>query len=153
MLARRLLKASALLAVVLAVGTALPVWADGPQVDSAKLVRTENGLSMTLQISGLTSGDAVTVWWVISEGQDTSVLRAAGHVIGDSGKGNFAGHVSEGESALLGPGLQDAESAQVTLIVRSHGPMDPSRITDQLFTPEESCAEPTCTNLLYVPLP
>jgi hypothetical protein len=118
---------------------------------SSTLMRSSRGVQMTLHTSGLTSGDAVTVWFVIFNdpaacthgdaglrcgagdllpfGGDpavgSSIVSAAGHVIGGSGNAGFAGAMAVGDTsrALFGPGLTDPVSADIHLLVVDHGPM------------------------------
>ena len=85
------------LALVLPLGRAPAVYADGPAVEHVNLVRSEGGVTMQLRMSGLPHREAVTVWWLINPGPgfpddpgpDFSVLRAAGNIVGRSGRGNF----------------------------------------------------------------
>ena len=138
-------------------------------VGSSRLVRNKNGISMTLQTSGLTAGHPHTVWWVVfnepgacennpdpcgltdlfDDDVKADVLYAAGNVIGGIGTGNFAAHLSEGDdsgsiASLFGlpaaEGLIDAETAEVHLIVRSHGPKIPGQVDDQINSFNGGCS-------------
>jgi hypothetical protein len=130
------------------IGTS-PVFSIGPGhtfVDfvpgaSSKLVRTPNGISVSLQTSELPAGHAVTVWALIFNNPSAcgaggcdetrgdlavpavqgSLQRVAGHVVGT--KSSFAGHLGIGEAtqAAFGPGLLNPYGAQINLIVREHG--------------------------------
>ena len=150
-------------------------FADGSQVAGAYSVvdTTEAGARMRVQTSDLPAGHAVTVWWVIFNdpqhcshpegglrcglgdlppygGDDsavTSVVYAAGHVIGDSGRSTFAGRLATGDSegALWGPGLINPTTADIHLVVRDHGPKQDPEI--HAFG---SC-NPTCTNVQFSP--
>ena len=100
---------------------------------SSKLVRTPNGISMTLHTSDVNSGDAVTVWYVIFNNPSecgsspcgeadifnpatrTDVVYAAGHVVGNGNNFNVSGHRAAGDNsgsvlpflnALLGTTLE-----------------------------------------------
>ena len=128
-------------------------------VGSSQLVRNKNGISVTLQTSGLTAGHPHTVWWVVFNepgacgtnpcalpdlfvpAVKADVLYAAGNVIGGNGTGNFGAYLSEGDdsgsiASLFGlpaaEGLIDAETAEVHLIARSHGPKIPGQVNDQI---------------------
>jgi len=130
-------------------------------VDGAwsNLVRTGAGLSMSLHTSEITPGDAVTIWWVVfnrpsectagipgmstcgepdlfNPDVEASVLHAAGHVIGGSGKASFAGHLAEGDTsaAVFGPGLLDSKEAEVHFIVHTHGPKIPGIVSSQVHS-------------------
>ena len=115
------------------------------------LVRHDDSISMHLHTSELESGTAVTIWWVIFNNPEkcthpegpfrcgpndlqikggnrnvgSSVLYAAGHAIGTSGRSGFGATLDKGitEGALFGPGLTNPHRADVHLVVRSHGPL------------------------------
>ena len=122
---------------------------DNP-VGTSNLVRTDNGISANFNTSGLTPGNAATLWFVVfnypKECQagpykcspldmgDTDAkgdfLFASGHVLGN---GNFAGHLNVGDTSRSGlaevrgcqdctPGLIEPESALVILAIHDHGP-------------------------------
>jgi hypothetical protein len=111
---------------------------------TASLVRTDKGISMTFRTSGLPAGDAMTIWWIILDGSGNVVSGqfAAGHVVGNDGVANFAGHLAEGDtSGCFHPqfpcaGLSDAQGQTVLLLARVHGPKDPGRIPVQIHTSE-----------------
>jgi hypothetical protein len=141
-------------------------FADGSIVEGSRamLVRTDTGVTMTIHTSGLDSRAAHTVWWAIYNNpehcaaypdpctfddlfieavQGTS-FNATGHVIGDTGVGNFAAHLAEGDKEgdtsgdsfpldLPGDvvGLVDARKAQIQLVVRSHGQPIPGQVQEQ----------------------
>lgn len=138
-------------------------FSDGSTVMGAtsQLVRTAGAASFTIRTSGLTVGDAVTVWWVVfnnpsacTQGQppfrcgigdllpfggdpavQSSAFYAAGHVIGGNGAGNYGGHTStegpQGE-VLWGPGLTNALGADIHFVVRTHGPALPEFLPGQI---------------------
>src|SRR5262249_24437113 len=91
------------------------------------LARTENGVTAHLSASGLPPG-VYTFWMAVdAPGSPRAAGRLAGHVVGESGIANFAGHVSVGDivgnpsiPGLVGT-LQDPLHATITLVVRSHG--------------------------------
>ncbi len=108
----------------------------GEITGSSMLIRSRGGLAMTMDSSGVAPGTAVTIWWVILEETGCLITYAAGHVVGDDSSANFAGSVRTGEAR---PGefgceapLQDPDTATVLLVVRSHGPMIPSEVEDQI---------------------
>jgi hypothetical protein len=116
---------------------------------TSTLVRTGSGISFSLQTSGLQVGHAVTIWWMVFNPNDSlSVQYAAGHVIDDSGMAEFGGALQEGDTDGVingGPGLLDAQKANVVLVVRDHGPADPGRVNQQIHTFGE--CNPICTDL------
>ena len=105
------------------------------------LVRTPNGIGISLQTSGLPAGHAVTVWALIFNNPAAcgaggchemngdlqipavkgSVFHVTGHVVGSNG--SFGGRVNVGDVAntFRGPGLLDPNGAEIHLIVRDHG--------------------------------
>jgi hypothetical protein len=125
------------------------VIADGTVVGSSTLTRTDNGVTAHLTASGLPPG-AYTFWMKVDRhlpggGTDTVSGRLAGHVVGEGGNLNFSAHVSVGEVLSGNPDfpsgpLQDPLHAQITLVVRYHGPADPGRIHEQTHTFEAGVA-------------
>lgn len=81
---------------------------------------------------------------------NSSVSWAAGHVIGKNGVGDFAGILKEGKArgqVLFGPGLIDAEGAEIHLVVRSHGQPIPGQVVEQIHTFEKGCL--VCEDLQF----
>ena len=111
---------------------------------------------MTISTTGLTGGNAYTIWWVIFNKPQkcefsnvcgladlpsavggsanashlaevgTSIVNATGLIVGLDGVGNFSASLKEGAPpaglhVVLGPGLKDAQGAEVHLVVRDHG--------------------------------
>jgi hypothetical protein len=106
------------------------------------LARTDDGVSMTLMTTGLAPG-AYTVWWVVfnPDVPGMSVGFAAGHVVGPNGMARFAATLKEGEPlSIAGGPLEDARGADIHLVVRYHGPVDPLHLYDQLHTFEPGIA-------------
>lgn len=140
---------------------------------SATLVRHNDGVSYTLHTNGLTSGDAVTNWWVVFNNPEhctnptaaigslcgfddldnadvaASILFAAGHVVGNGDHGNFAGSLADGDTggALFGPGLTNTMGAEIHIIVRTHGPMIPELVSGQISSVDVACEINTCVDL------
>jgi hypothetical protein len=79
-----------------------------------------------------------------------SVLYAAGNIVDEDGEADFGAHLQEGDTdaAIMGSelGLLDAAAADVHLVVRDHGPVDPRHVVDQIHTFNDFC-NPTCTDL------
>jgi hypothetical protein len=145
--------------------------ADGSEVGSSKIVRNKNGVTVTLNTSGLEPGSAVTIWWVVFnnpnecvDGCDETdlgnpnvagdVIYAAGHVVGNNGTAHFAAHLNEGDSGgslfpQPSPGLIDAQTAEIHLVVRSHGPAIPGMIPEQIHTFNGGCPPNVCENVQF----
>ena len=69
------------------------------------------------------------------------LLFANGQVAGNNGKGNFSAHLKENDDTgsiheLFGlpnfGGLQDAETAEIHAVLRSHGPKIPGLVNEQI---------------------
>jgi hypothetical protein len=79
-----------------------------------------------------------------------SVLYAAGNIVDEDGEADFGAYRQEGDTdgALpgMGLGLLDAAAADVHLVVRDHGPVDPRHVVEQIHTFDDFC-NPTCTDL------
>ncbi len=146
------------------------MFVDGSTVAGAwsTLDRNASGISMTLHTSGLPAGDAATVWWVVfNEPQncthggaglrcgpgdlppfggdgsaETSVLYAAGHVIGGNGTANYGGHLAIGDTsgAAFGNGLTNPLGADVHLVVRDHGPVIRNLASEMIHTFGGGCS-------------
>jgi len=121
----------------------------GAAVGTSTLTRTGSGIAFSLQTTGLEAGNAVTIWWMVfNPDSSVSVQYAAGHVIDEGGAAEFGGHLSVGDTDGVindGPGLLDAQGANVVLVVRDHGPADPGRVDEQIHT--FGVCNPTCTDL------
>src|SRR6266540_720935 len=145
-------------------GHSFVAWVPGA---SSTLVRTSNGISISLQTSTLPAGHAVTVWALIFNNPSAcgpgscdesrgdlsipevmgSVQHVTGHVVGTSG--TFAGHLAVGDSAdaFVGPGLLNPFGAQIHLIVRDHGLADPAIITDQFNNDSPRFCNVACADI------
>ena len=121
----------------------------GAPVGSSTLNRSDDGIAFSLKTSGLQAGNAVTIWWMIFNPDGRlSVQYAAGHVIDEGGAAEFGGSLQVGDTRGVvndGPGLLDAQGADVVLVVRDHGPKDPDRVEEQTHT--IGGCNPTCTDL------
>jgi hypothetical protein len=85
---------------------------------------------------------------VFNPNGSVSVQYAAGHVIDEGGGAEFGGALQEGDTGGVingGPGLLDAQGANVVLVVRDHGPTDPRMVEQQIHT--FGACNPTCTDL------
>jgi hypothetical protein len=152
---------------------------DGSVTGDARLARTDTGVTYNLRTSGLTGGDAVSIWWVIFnnpeycldddgyyggdcelsdlflEKVDAAVQAAGGHVIGNSGRAGFAGHLNEGQITnehpmfLDGPGLTDARGAEIHLVVRTHGPVIPGMNHAMFNSFEVGCDVNHCEDVQF----
>ncbi len=137
----------------------------GDVLGSSILHRSKNGITVNFQTSGLIPGNAYTLWWVIWNKPENcavpgaclepdfgnaanikiDVLYATGHIVGNSGIGNFSTELKVGDISgslgAFGPsyGLMDPQKAEVHLVLRSHGPAQPGMIDDQIHTISGGC--------------
>ncbi|WP_157041702.1 hypothetical protein [Nitriliruptor alkaliphilus] len=137
-------------------------------VGSSTLVRTDHGISVTLETSQLQPDHVVTLWWIVANAPEEceaglpglsrcgpadhlagrgamSVHHAAGRVAGVGGSARYGAHLRVGDptTALFegDPGLTDARGAEVILILKSHGPRIPTMTADMLRTFAGGCVE------------
>jgi hypothetical protein len=133
-----------------------------------KLVRNDNGVGVTVHTTGLTPGTADTVWWVFFNNPAAclhgmfgarcglgdvltnpaslpSVQFAAGHVIGGGGVGNYGAYFSAGAApdcagfGLPCDGLLDARTADVHVVIRTHGEAIPGLVDEQISSFNGGC--------------
>lgn len=125
-------------------------WDDGTTTGRSVLVRTDDGLRGVFTTSGLTPGDAVTLWFIVfnnpaacltspcsvpadvfTEEAGADFYWGDGRIIGSTGRARFVGSLAVGQTAYSGKveiGVGDAvpltspHGAEVVLAVHSHGP-------------------------------
>lgn len=101
------------------------------------LQRKANGIKVNFNTSGLIPGNAYTLWWVILNddgmGRPILVTHADGLVVNRSGKGNFSSRLSVGEI------FNTPLTAEVHLALRTHGPVQPGMMPDQIQTIDGGC--------------
>ena len=126
----------------------------------SQLIRGETTVAMELRTSGLMPKAPYTVWWVVfnepdacsdacdgddifaedgsmslNEAAEISILFADGAMSDGEGSGNFSAVLTEDRpfgQVLVGPGLKDAQKAEVHLVVRTHGDLNPELAYEQL---------------------
>jgi hypothetical protein len=131
-------------------------FATGEDVGDAMLIRTPNGVNVKIWTTGLDGSAVYTVWWVIDADKGPPsfcVSWATGHPIGPNGTGNFSAHLTEGEAwteeepgpanggAGPCPGLVDAENQTIWVVLRSHGPIIPGIVDEQMSTYLGGCVD------------
>ncbi len=138
---------------------------DGTTVNgsSVKLTRSANAVWIRVNTTQLPAG-TYTNWWVVFNnpaacssgacGADdffnppvgASVFFATGGVVGGNGVGHFDAHLDENEISaipgqhLFGPGLTNAEGAEIHYVIRYHGPPVASILNKQLTTFAGGCS-------------
>jgi hypothetical protein len=146
-----------------------------PVGGAATLYRYKQRLEARVATSGLNENSAYTVWWVIFNnpsacvggcgGDDlarpavnAAVFYAAGFVTAgdgvgtEDGTGNLdayvtAGALPSGIDIETGAGLEPGNGyrAEVHIVVRTHGTINPGRVHEQIGTFNGAC-NPTCAN-------
>jgi len=140
----------------------------GELTGKSTLHRNGNGITINFKTAGLMPGHAYTLWWVVwnkpencatpgacvesdfaNAGQvEVQLLYATGSVAGNNGKGNFSAHLKENDDngsvhELFGlpnfGGLQDAQTAEIHGVLRSHGPKIPGQVHEQINSYEGGC--------------
>lgn len=128
----------------------------------ASLVRNDNGISFRISTTGLTPGNAYTLWLVVINNPSacaaspcsagdilnnaataSQVGYAAGHVAGGAGRGTFAGSAKVGPLSgwLAGRSLDDPYAAQVQLVINDHGPKLPAFMPGMIHTYRGGCSD------------
>jgi hypothetical protein len=144
-------------------------WFAGPTLvpgASSKITRNDAGATSTLHTSGLTAGNAYTMWMVVFNVPGNcatspcgeadvvpgttavvDVIYVAGNVVGGSGRATFSGRraTADNSKSLFAqfsapaPGLTDPYGAEMHLIVRDHGPKIPGMVPGEIHTFEGAC--------------
>jgi hypothetical protein len=136
------------MAMMRAIRTTSPVVSfDDPSIvlpGSSTLNRTQRGVSVRLETSGLTPGNAYTFWWGITSSPGANLVggRITGFVVGRHGQAEVEGHLRVGqmvgEPAIPGHEgtltMQDALHAQIQVVVRDHGPAIRGQVFEQTHT-------------------
>lgn len=165
---KNIIKCSLAVAALLVLNTS-PAWAAGSVkttsdvvlaadgttvVGTSTLIRTSQGVSMSIQTTGLPAGHAATVWFcVFHDDGSFDCVRAAGHLVAPDGSLRAAGAVKAGDGSESiaptfgadGRGILDPLHEFIVLVVRDHGPAVPGSIPEQIhsFQPDcTTCADP-----------
>jgi hypothetical protein len=138
------------------------------------LVRTKEGVGATLHTFGLVPGNVYTLWVAVFNNPkecatnpctvadvpnldvQAVILWGSGQIAGEDGTADFGAFRAVGDtsgSAGLGTGtaLENPFKAQIHLVVRSHGPVIPAMLSDQLSTFDGGCPPNTCANVQAAP--
>jgi hypothetical protein len=137
-------------------------------VGSSTLVRTDNGVSVTVETSELEPGDVVTLWVIVANDPDDceegfpglsqcgpgdhlagrgqmSVHYGAGRIVDEDGTASYGAHLRVGDTSRAlfeeEPGLLDPRGAEVFAVLKTHGPKTPGLVSDQLRTFAGGCAD------------
>ncbi len=137
---------------------------------SATLTRHNGMVRYNITTNNLDAGAAYTNWWVIwndptecdggCDGTDlgvpgSSVLWATGRVLNNHGNAQFSALLHENSApgqVLFGPGLTDAENAEIHVVIQAHGQVNPMHVYEQTHYVEAGC-NPTCVDQQAVAFP
>ena len=133
------------------------------------LVRTKEGVGMTLHTFGLVPGNVYTAWWIFFNNPKACIdgcggddfdnpdvqavaLWGSGQIAGADGTADFGAFRAVGDLTGLEPGngtvgLVNPFKAEIHLVVRSHGPAIPALLSQQLSKFDGGCPPNTCMNL------
>ena len=135
-------------------------WVEGAE---ASLLRTNGGIRMSVNAAQLTPGHVVTAWRVIFNDPgrcsggvcdepdvlpppghvlaDVSLLYADGAHVGPDGTAFFLDFLRAGDTsdAVFGPGLLDIQGAEVHVVLRTHGPLQPDAAQAQQSSLNGGC--------------
>ena len=89
------------------------------------------------------------------EAADISILRADGHVIDSTGAALFRASLASGDAseAIVGGGLQKPMTAEVHLVVRTHGPAIAGKVDSMIYEFNGGCEgafpNPPCSDVQF----
>ncbi len=136
-----------------------------PVAGASILTRALNWVTVSAHTTGLDADAAYTIWWVIFNrpqhcvdgcGMDdfanasvrASVLWATGFVTAEDGTANVGTTLPRGQApgqVLFGPGLLYPSSAEIHIVVRSHGLAFPGEVDQQISNFMGFC-NPACVD-------
>ncbi len=139
---------------------------------SSTVRRTEEGLAVSLQATGLDPGAAYTVWVIVfgdpascvgpcdggdmdSGTGDPAMRLLTGKVVDGQGSGEFSGHLElwdptgGGAKGNALTGITNLNAAEVHIVLRSHGEPIPGQIEAQISTFSGGCRQNGCVNQHY----
>ena len=134
---------------------------------SSTLVRYDDAVAMSMFATDLVPGDVVTAWWVtfnhpelcsppgcgaddlpINGGDpavESSMMYADGKIVGDDGTALYAAVLMEddtsGEAVYPAAGLADAQTGEVHIVLRTHGPVVDELLDEQLTSFGAACKD------------
>lgn len=119
----------------------------GDIVGSSTIHRNSTGYTVNFNAQNVTNldpaGHAITLWCIHGTltGGPAGMYRIGGNVVGNNGVINMSGRINEGSTKDLWAGapLADGESDVAFLIAKSHGPMNPMYMPDQILTFDGGC--------------
>lgn len=142
-------------------------FSDGGPIPGAGALLVANDGGVTLRVNTVeVAPEAHTVWWVVFNNPEfcqdpfaagmecgagdlenaavqASVLYAAGNVTGSSGRSSYGARLNVGDDseALFGPGLLRPRTAEIHVVIRTHGPAIPGMVHEQISTFNGGCED------------
>jgi hypothetical protein len=130
---------------------------------SARLVRNDEGVTFTFNARELNAGHVYTIWFIVvndpdacastpctgadiilnSDGVDADVVYGAGHVVGESGRASFSGHISTGDlpGSWFGNGFSNPRGGEIHLTLNDHGPLIPGLADNMIHSYRGGCTD------------
>ena len=112
---------------------------------TSTLHRKKNKIMINFKTENLIPGNAYTLWFVVFgeiKGPPSSTF-AAGLIANASGKGNFSGHLNVGDMFDTPnnwmPVFNTPLTAEIHIALRTHGPVQPNMMPDQIQTINGGC--------------
>jgi hypothetical protein len=112
-----------------------PVTAGDPvEGATASIHRTSNGVTININTVGLDPHHAYTVWlFEVNCGTCTGPVQLTGKIVGESGVGNFSGHLKINSDETRP--VQDPFGGDFHAVIADHGPLDPSDLPNAIKSP------------------
>lgn len=148
-----------------------PSQGDVREIDGSKasLLTTSEGVVASVETTGLTPGNAYTLWFVAinnpgacenkpCKGSDVLGNSAAvesdvgygdGVIAGPDGTATFTTHRRKGAipQAWIGTGLTKPETAEIHLVIHDHGPLIAGREAEMIGTFRGACQEDSLSKM------
>lgn len=132
-----------------------------PVAGAGTLLRDDEGVELRVEMDGLDSNSAYTLWWIIFNNPDgcsdfacgeddvfpggpadAGVRNASGFITGPSGTANTTGELEMGPTpdGAVGFGeLKDSIGAEIHIVIQSHGRPLAGYVKDQMTIPGAAC--------------
>jgi hypothetical protein len=125
------------------------------------LLRDEDGVKLRVEMDGLDSNAAYTLWWIIFNNpsacsdnecglndvfpngpSDPGVRNASGFITGPSVTGNSTGELEVGPAPMGAAGfgqLKDSVGAEIHIVIQTHGRPLVGSVAEQMTIPGAAC--------------
>ena len=139
---------------------------------TSKLLRNKSGITVNFKAINLKPGAYTIWWVIWNNPEECAtpgacieddfatpgkvgveVMYAAGHVVGTNGKGNFSARLKAGDlpesmntsfgfPSVGGLGVGNTFGAEVHVVLRTHGPVVPTLVSEQISSYRGGCNNP-----------